>query len=1224
MSALARAAVAARPAPATAARARPAQGSAQRMPGRLGAGQPLAMPVRRRLEQSLRADLSAVRLHTDAAAQRAAAQEGARAFAFGNDIVLAKGERPDDIALLAHEVAHVIQQRGPARPRVQRLGGGSDALEAEASRASAAVVAGSSFTVSGRTGGAVVQRKPGLLERGAALLGSAVNTVVQAGADVAMDLLRRYAPELVPFIEKGPAGIVDWIKEKVTSGFERLIDSVMAPVRSIAGAGKSLVARFAPMIAWVQEAVGKIAANDCSPLRQAAAKIEQLATRLLQPIVEKLQPVVKKVEDLCKALWDKVGAPVWGWIKKVAKQQWDKIEQFATWVWDKCAPIRKALAAAWTWVKNKLGIGEGPEGQNGILQWVQGKVEKVWDAVKQVLEPYKKQIATVTAVVAGLAILASPAGPFVVLAAAVVGVVQGVRWIKANWKGDLVVRGRAYLQNTLLPGLQRAAQRFGSGLVGFARSLSGAIGRLAKAAGGWVGAAAGVGLAFIVRATQWVADQIEALAAWASGKLLSLADAVIAGFTLLGSFITRAINFFKRIANVVLDVWGIPILLAEKIWDMIPKCIRDPFVDFLIPIILRQIELFEALARDGEAWARTKTEIRALIKLVFKNRDLMGAVKASFRLVLRVFDVPPELLGELIGKAFSVWDRVMRAPIDFVRNAVRATGAGFKRFGKNILSHLGFGIEGWLFGELAEKGITAPSSWKDPMAVFGFALDVMGLSINHIFELLKKRFDPKKVDKLRTWMNRFGKAIAWVRGAIDTSKSPAENTKGIIDKAKEFGSTVLQGVAEWIAGKVAEEIAIVAAAAAASGGLSEIVDIARRIYKVFKAVKRYAQQIIRMAISALDSASEIASGAIDKAGARVEGLMRRAMPIVIGFLAEQVGLGGVGKKIREIVDSIRKKVDEAILWLIDKVKAGIDAILRGIKAVAGAIADWWKTRVGFRSKGGESHTISTEGSAEAPAIFVESKKTAIDVAIGQITDGGLKSQAQDAKREVYKAIRDGKNAKDDAEADKHAKAVQKHLNTLGGVFRLAGVPADDSDPALELGDGIPTSVSYGGLDAQRGGKSMTADPLTPEHGAGSSPSVVPPIWAAVNQRRNGKRLYVMGHLLNNKLGGPGDNLANLTPITFSCNASHQSAVESTLKSMINTARKFVFYKVTVKYPRTPVATPPEAQPEEGFLATSISWEWQQLKRKKTGGGYERMGSAQRGSVANFPNGFPQT
>ncbi len=1044
MSAVARAAAVARPAPAATARARPAAGSAQRMPGRLGAGQPLAMPLRRRLEQSLNADLAAVRVHTDAAAQRAAAQAGARAFAYGEDIVLAKGEQPDDLALLAHEVAHVIQQRGPARPQVQRLGHDGGALEVEASRASAAVVAGGGYAVAGRTSGATVQRKPGLLERAGTALGGAVDTVKQAAGDLAMELVNRYAPELAPFVQKGPQGVLDYLKERVTNGFKQVIDGVMAPVYAVAGAGKQLTARFAPMLQWVQEAAGKIAANDCTPLRQAAEKVEQLATKLLQPIVEKLQPVVKKIEDLCQSLWDKVGAPVWNWIKKVAKQQWDQIEQLASWVWDKCAPIRKASADAWTWVKNKLGIGDGPEGQNGILQWVQGKVEKLWDAVKEVLAPYQKEIKTVATVVGAVALMASPAGPLVALGAAVVGVVQGVRWIKAHWgKGSMVVQARAYLQNTLIPTLQRGAHRFGSGLVNLARGLSGAIGRVAKAVGGWVGTAAGVGLSFIVSATQWVADQIDALAAWAGGKLMQVADGLLAMVDRLGAFLGRALNFLRRIANVVLDVWGIPILLAEKIWDMIPKCIRDPFVDFLIPIILRQIELFEALARDGEAWARTKTEIRALIKLVFKNRDLMGAVKASFRLVLRVFDVPPELLGELISKAFSVWDRVMRAPIDFVRNAVRATGAGFKRFGNRILYHLGFGIEGWLFGELAEKGITAPSSWKDPMAVFGFALDVIGLSVNHIFDLLKKRFDPKKVDKLRTWMRRFGSAIAWVRGAIDTSKSPAENTKGIIDKAKDFGSTVLQGVAEWVAGKVAEEIAIVATAAAASGGLSEIVDIARRVYKVFKSVKRYAQQIIRIAISALDSASEIASGAIDKAGARVEGLMHRAMPVVIGFLAEQVGLGGVGKKIRELVDTIRAKVDAAILWLIDKVKAAIDAVLAAIKSTVAAILDWWKTKVPFSTKDGASHTIFLEGSATSAHVVVQSDRALLDDLIAKIDPASSERKAASAQKKVVEAtirrLEKYDPASQQAQIDTDKTQLEADLNAMATILDNAGV-----------------------------------------------------------------------------------------------------------------------------------------------------------------------------------------
>ena len=47
----------------------------------------------------------------------------------------------------------------------------------------------------------------------------------------------------------------------------------------------------------------------------------------------------------------------------------------------------------------RTGIGEGPEGRDGILQWVQGKLEAAWDWLKQKLEPFKKQIMTIAAIV---------------------------------------------------------------------------------------------------------------------------------------------------------------------------------------------------------------------------------------------------------------------------------------------------------------------------------------------------------------------------------------------------------------------------------------------------------------------------------------------------------------------------------------------------------------------------------------------------------------------------------------------------------------------------------------------------------------------------------------------------------------------------------------------------------------------------------------------------------
>ena len=93
-----------------------------------------------------------------------------------------------------------------------------------------------------------------------------------------------------------------------------------------------------------------------------------------------------------------------------------------------------------------------------------------------------------------------------------------------------------------------------------------------------------------------------------------------------------------------------------------------------------------------------------IIHLVFKDHDLLGALKAVFGLILRVFNVPVELAIQVAKKAASAWDAVLAKPIAFIKNAVRGAAHGFKLFWNNILKHLAYGVEGWLFGELAGEG----------------------------------------------------------------------------------------------------------------------------------------------------------------------------------------------------------------------------------------------------------------------------------------------------------------------------------------------------------------------------------------------------------------------------------------------------------------------------------------------------------------------------------------
>lgn len=88
-----------------------------------GGGEPLAPTVQMAIESSLHEDMQGVRVHSDSRAQSANRNLSARAFAHGPNIFLGSGESPTDLGLMAHEAAHVVQQRGA--PTIQRYTPGS-------------------------------------------------------------------------------------------------------------------------------------------------------------------------------------------------------------------------------------------------------------------------------------------------------------------------------------------------------------------------------------------------------------------------------------------------------------------------------------------------------------------------------------------------------------------------------------------------------------------------------------------------------------------------------------------------------------------------------------------------------------------------------------------------------------------------------------------------------------------------------------------------------------------------------------------------------------------------------------------------------------------------------------------------------------------------------------------------------------------------------------------
>jgi len=116
-----------------------------------GGGQPLPQSVRAFFEPRFGHDFSRVRVHTDAEATQSAQAMNALAYTVGRDVVFGAGryvpESADGKRLLAHELAHVVQQANAAAVQNQmQLRPTNDAQEAEADQVTSQLVEGTAST----------------------------------------------------------------------------------------------------------------------------------------------------------------------------------------------------------------------------------------------------------------------------------------------------------------------------------------------------------------------------------------------------------------------------------------------------------------------------------------------------------------------------------------------------------------------------------------------------------------------------------------------------------------------------------------------------------------------------------------------------------------------------------------------------------------------------------------------------------------------------------------------------------------------------------------------------------------------------------------------------------------------------------------------------------------------------------------------------------------------
>ena len=709
-----------------------------------GLGETLLPGIRARLERGLGVDLAALRIHTGERAHAAARRLGARAFTVGRHVYLGERATVHDDALPRPRGRARDPAADPARSSSARRGAPAARSSARRPTPAARWRAAARVTVTGRATASTPQREG----RGRRLV-----PAQDHGARP------RHAPWLVPIIDKGPAG---WLTEQVGDALRGLLDRVMAPVRTITGVIGEVKDHVGNLVAWLVEIGGQIAKGDCSGLAAAADKIQAVAEGLASPAIDKIKQIATKVGEFFTGLWDSYGAPAWEWLKKTAGRAWEAVTGFVTRLWDSTARVRALIGWAWHWLLRKLGIEESADDQGGLLAWLKRKAGEAWDAIKAKLEPYKKQLA----VVAGIVVLLSPAGPVIVVAAAAAGLIKAAQWLAKTFsKPNGVVTERRTLAQEIAPMVKRVT---GEVTKAVAKGASWLVDKLTGAVKGLQGATSTLTdslLRFLVTAAEWLLARFQELLAWATEKVNGLADLIGRALGRVAVWLQPVLRVLDKVGAVLENILELAILLAEKAWNAIPACVRDPVTNFLVEYLLKQIPILKEILEVPDVWAKIKDLARTVIRKIFRGGlDIPGAAIAIFKFLLEVLKVPMDLAASVFKKAGSAIDVIVANPVGFLKNLLKALAAGFKGFWDNALKYLGQGIVGWLVGQLP-SGVRAPIPFTLGN-VFRFVVDVLGISMDKVWKIVD-RVAPQVAGALRAAGAVLSEAWEWLSIAID-------------------------------------------------------------------------------------------------------------------------------------------------------------------------------------------------------------------------------------------------------------------------------------------------------------------------------------------------------------------------------------------------------------------------------------------------------------------------
>lgn len=586
--------------------------------------------------------------------------------------------------------------------------------------------------------------------------------------------------------------------------------------------------------------------------------------------------------------------------------------------------------------------------------------------------------------------------------------------------------------------------------------------------------------------------------------------------------------------------------------------------------------------RAAQAVQEARQEVHALREaakgLIGQIQDAIGAfiedpTKFIIEGLLRLVNIAPASFWAVVNRIQSAIDTIAEDPMKFGNNLMEALKQGFQKFFDNIGTHLMNGLLSWLFQGLNKAGVQAPKDFS-LMSIMSFFLDVMGISWQKIMDKIADKLGIGNIGLIeQAWgliSNLMEKGIGGIVELIKDLLNPQEILNQIIQTAIDFvKETLITQVTMRIIGMLNPAGAIVQAIEA--------------IYKVLRWLFEKAAPLFDLIETIVGGIGNIIAGSIGGMATAIEGSLARLLPLVIDFLADLIGLGGLPGKVADAIKGIQSYVE----GLIDK---ALDFIIDKAKALFKKMGFGKQDEDDAKNKQTELDDDPQVAAAKA-AISVKGETESDE---GEVTEEEAQKIKTDVEKEQKGVSISMRETEDAWEYDVAPIQRTTTVRVLKGGSNFTTVA---SEPVkFRTSSGLP-KVSWSNL-------------ITPQKGPGSeaggtSTPMMKGEELLIYLNNNGQN-WVRAHLVNNNLSGEAIP-QNLVPATKAKNAEMEHSVEGPAKRIVE-ARGAVRYKTTVNaYHSAPdsTKTDPDYNPYDEQVAafpSKITVDWHQLERVKTASG----------------------